>query len=82
MTHYLKTWPQYFRRIESGEKTFEVRKNDRDFQKNDYLKLQEYDPIKDHFSGVEIECRVTYILNGGNFGIEPGFVVMAIERIN
>jgi len=27
MEHELKTWPEFFRAIESGHKTFEVRKN-------------------------------------------------------
>lgn len=31
--HYLKIWPDYFDLIYRGEKTFELRKNDRDFKK-------------------------------------------------
>lgn len=30
--HYLKIKPEYYRAIEKGEKSFEVRNNDRDFQ--------------------------------------------------
>jgi hypothetical protein len=43
-THYLKTWPEYFQAIKSGEKKAELRLNDRDFKVGDELVLQEYDP--------------------------------------
>ena len=31
-THKLKTWPSYFQRVWTGEKTFEVRLDDRGYQ--------------------------------------------------
>jgi hypothetical protein len=45
-THELKIWPVYFDAIERGDKTFDVRKNDRDFQTGDTLVLREYEPTK------------------------------------
>lgn len=45
MIHQLKIESQYFQQIILGEKTFEVRKNDRDFHVGDYLGLNE---ITDH----------------------------------
>lgn len=42
--HSLKTLPVYFAAVLRGDKTFEVRKNDRDFQTGDTLILREYDP--------------------------------------
>lgn len=47
-THELKTLPVYFDAVLRGDKTFEVRKNDRDFQTGDVLVLREYDPVKTH----------------------------------
>ena len=35
MVHELKCWPEYFEAVISGAKTFEVRKNDRDFAVRD-----------------------------------------------
>lgn len=80
--HELKTWPRYFRRIVSGEKTFEVRKNDRDFQVGDTLKLDEYDPeLTPPVMAQSIRVRVTYIMHGGQFGLEPGYVVMGVVLV-
>lgn len=46
MKHTLKTIQPYFGEVESGNKNFEVRKDDRNFQKGDILFLQEYDKEK------------------------------------
>lgn len=49
-THYLKTWPEYFKAIKSGEKKAELRLNDRDFKVGDTLILEEYCPGgEEHF---------------------------------
>jgi len=42
MLHVLKTVQPYFEALWSGEKRFEVRKNDRGFQVGDSLCLREY----------------------------------------
>lgn len=44
MTHELKIWPQFYKLVAEGSKTFEVRKNDRDFQVGDEVKLKYFDP--------------------------------------
>ncbi len=43
MIHELKILPKYFNAVISGEKTFEIRKNDRPFHKGDLLALNEFD---------------------------------------
>jgi hypothetical protein len=42
--HILKVVPPYFEALVDGSKTFEVRANDRAFQKGDRLTLWEYNP--------------------------------------
>jgi hypothetical protein len=46
MIHELKTWPEYFRACRSGDKTFELRLNDRGFKVEDVLVLREFDPCR------------------------------------
>jgi hypothetical protein len=42
--HELKTWPEFFDAVARCEKRFEVRKNDRGFQRGDTLVLRRWDP--------------------------------------
>lgn len=85
--HKLKCWPQYFDAIERGEKPFEVRRDDRGFQKGDRLLLQRTREGSNHLVDYdldgnvrrELRRRITYILTGGQFGIEPGYVVLGLE---
>lgn len=76
--HYLKILPEYYRAIEKGEKSFEVRFNDRNFQNYDILHLQEW--CGGEYTGRVMECEVTYVLDNPDF-CKEGFVVMAIRVI-
>ncbi|HEY2763338.1 MAG TPA: ASCH/PUA domain-containing protein [Pseudonocardiaceae bacterium] len=76
--HELKTWPEYFQAIKRGDKTFELRRNDRDFQVGDILRLSEWEPTTGTYSGSELLVRVTHLMVGGVFGLEPGFVALSI----
>lgn len=40
--HLLKAWPQFFNPVYSGQKPFEIRKNDRNFKVGDILVLREF----------------------------------------
>lgn len=44
MEHELKIWPQYYKRVAEGSKTFEIRTNDRGFQQGDTVLLREFNP--------------------------------------
>jgi ASC-1-like (ASCH) protein len=86
MEHILKCWPVYFDAIQRGDKNFEVRRDDRGFQRGDILVLQRTSERESHrvqtdyYGHVEHEIRreISYILTGGQLGIEPGYVVMAL----
>lgn len=79
MIHELKTWNEYFEEVFMGHKTFEVRKADRPFAKGDTLILKEWNPKTEQYTGREMAIGVSYVLEGGQFGVEKGFVVMAIQ---
>lgn len=78
--HKLKTWPDYFNAVMNGSKNFEVRENDRGFEVGDYLLLEEWNPDTQTYTGAVCARQITYILEGGQFGVEPGYVVMGIEK--
>lgn len=59
-THYLKTWPGYFEALKTGLKTFEVRYNDRDYNIDDTVICQEFDPETKRFTGQELEFVISY----------------------
>jgi hypothetical protein len=46
MTHDLKTWPEYYKDVAAGVKTFELRRSDRNYQVGDTLLLREFAPCK------------------------------------
>jgi hypothetical protein len=80
MIHELKTWPKYFDMVNLGLKTFELRKDDRDFELGDTLVLKEYLPEEKQFTGNEIRVLVVSILRHDEFpGLVFGYVVMGIE---
>lgn len=76
--HVLKIQPEFFNAVLRDEKTFEVRKNDRDFKAGDTLRLREYNPEIDSYSGKEIFAWISYIMQGGSFGIDPEYCVLSI----
>lgn len=57
--HQLKILPEYFNAIKEERKTFEIRKNDRDYQVGDILALFNYE--KDKHLGEVITREITYI---------------------
>jgi len=77
--HELKILPEFFRDLISERKTFEIRKNDRDYHIGDVLRLKEWDPINQRFTGKMCDRMVTYILHGGQYGIEEGYCIMSFE---
>jgi hypothetical protein len=86
--HELRSWPEFFNPLLTGEKTFELRKNDRDFKVGDELLLREWEPFTEKYSGRELHLKVVYILAGvGPGGVTPyngisaGFCILGVQLL-
>ena len=81
MTHELKAWPEYFEPMLNGRKSFDARRNDRDFQEGDWLLIREFIPEGEgEYTGREFITRVTYVLEASPlYGLQEGFVILGIS---
>jgi len=81
-THELKLIQPYFNEVRNGTKTFEIRKNDRDFQVGDIVILKEYnaDWTIGEKTGNEIEVRITYILKSF-VGLDDDYCIFSFKRL-
>lgn len=81
--HELKIWPEHYEAVDSGKKRFEIRNHDRNFHLGDILELRYYDAETGQYDEKKpvIKAEVIYLLNGGQFGIEPGYVAIGFNRI-
>jgi len=73
--HNLKTETEYYQAIERGDKKFELRKNDRNFQVYDILYLEE--TVEGKYTGRKLgPLEIQYILEGGKYGLPEGYCIM------
>ena len=80
MDHELKLYSKYFDAILTGEKMFEIRKNDRGFRVGDTILLREWDNIK--YSGREMKVVITYICDDKFVELSQGYAVLGIRKVN
>lgn len=78
--HDLKVWDEFYNAVEDGSKPFEARKNDRDYQVGDILKMRSFNPHILDYSGRSHKRMVTFILHGPGFGVEEGYCIMGLSR--
>ncbi len=77
--HHIKLGASFFGEVEKGEKTFDLRKNDRDYKKGDILEMMEFKDGKN--TGRTVRVLVTYILTEFA-GLEEGYCIMATCLLN
>ena len=78
MIHALKIKAKYLSEIMSGDKTFEVRKNDRDFRVEDFIGFNEVNE-KGYYTGASQLVRINYILSDSEY-CKDGYVILGIEK--
>lgn len=80
MAHEIKLEYQFQQPILEGKKTFEVRLNDRGYQKGDLVRFHVVNR-KNVEEPIENELyEITYVLSG--WGIEANYVVFGIRRVD
>lgn len=73
--HYLKTWPKYYQLTWAGEKSAEIRFNDRGFLPGDHLVLKEWDPEVREYTGREMEVSILRVVEFPE-GLREGYVLI------
>jgi len=81
--HELKCWPRFFEAIRIGQKTVEVRReDDRRYLTGDVLRLREWDPKTEEYSGRVQEVLVQHELRCGDVeGLPEDLVILSILRV-
>jgi hypothetical protein len=90
--HTLKTVATVWDAVNAGEKTFEVRRNDRFFQRGDIVILRKLSSdnsyyerdytAKSSFATCDLKFKIGWILQGGQFGLEPGYIAFQLESVD
>jgi hypothetical protein len=80
MLHELKVHRQFWSALLDGSKMFDLRRNDRNYQVTDLLRLCEFDP-KYGATGKQLMVKVTYMLFPEDCpGLMPGFCILGISH--
>ena len=91
--HKLKIKEEYYKAIVDGNKTFELRKNDRDYQVGDLIQFTDdlfnQEKIADKFMAEkyypqpsETLFKITYILEGvPEYGLDTEYCILGIKRV-
>lgn len=74
--HELKIAPKYYEAVASGLKTFEIRKNDRDFEEGDEIVLREFDG--GYTSNPILSAKISYVTD---YAQQDGYVVFAFTNL-
>lgn len=74
-----KYYSDHFRKAISGEKRFELRKDDDSVQAGDTLFLREWDPDLEAYTGRSARFIVRYVLRDvPGFGLMPGYCIIGL----
>ena len=73
----LKIWPNFFRDVSSGLKKFEIRADDRGYDVGHILKLREWDPNREIYTGAFVLTPILYRTSIAT-GLIDGFVVLSL----
>ncbi|EOO19708.1 DUF3850 domain-containing protein [Bacillus cereus] len=78
MLHNLKINKVFFTPVLEQIKTFEIRKNDRDFHKGDNVILNEWDDKNQQYTGRNVKVEILYITD---YEQKDNYVVFSFKMI-
>ena len=73
--HNLNLLDVHYKDVAWGIKTFEVRKNDRDFKKDDIVNFYEVDSEGERTGDRMFGYEIAYIFYGGQFGLDEDYCI-------
>lgn len=87
--HKLKSWTMFYKDIESGIRTSDIRcTDDRRFMVGDHMELNEFDPVKFEYTGRTQMVEITYVqTNKSNpcaispDALKDNYTVLSIRKI-
>lgn len=81
MIHRIKLQKEFADAVLSGDKCFEIRENDRGYQKGDKVQFKVMDGSFEAYSHPlnEIIYEITYVISG--WGLKNGFVIFGIREV-
>ena len=79
MEHEVKILEQYANRNHEGKKPWELRKNDRNYKVGDWIRFHIIDDETKEPTGFSYRRKITYLFEGGEYGLEKGFCIMTVE---
>lgn len=82
MTHTIKLREDYIEAVISGDKNFEVRENDRGYQKGDFIKFTPISRQGVEYVNYDLEKKtfeITYVHSG--LGLKENYVVFGIREV-
>ena len=81
MIIHKKILPEYFKAVQDGSKTFEIRTDDDGVKAGDMIVLEEWE--NGHYTGNRVEREITYVLrNCPQYGLDDGYCIMAIKPLD
>lgn len=87
MIHTVKSWSMFYKDIATGERTSDIRLNDRRYAVGDIMDLREFDPVTHTYTGQAQFVEITYIqTNKSNpcaisqFALHDDYVVLSIKK--
>ena len=77
VVHKVKCWPVNFNRWICRNKSFEIRRNDRDYRSGDTLVQEEWDPSLKEYTGRVGTGHVLYVMEDQP-GLQNGFCILEV----